>query len=285
MSDPSDVALATQRLSKRYGRSTWALRDVDLTIMQGETVALVGPNGAGKSTLLRTWVGFERPSAGRAVTSGVDSIRSRTQAVARVAYVGQDAPLLARLSAIEHFRLASALRRSFDSPWALARLEAMGIPHARPVNRLSGGQRAQVALSIALATRAPTILLDEPLASLDPLARRQFMTEAVSFARSNGSTLVLASHVVSDIDPNSGRLVLLNAGRVWADMPIADARRMHHVSPAETTNGSADVVGVFRDHSGRELALMRGRASSGEYADLEDVVLGFLSASSTGRAV
>ena len=269
-------ALAARALGKRYGRATWALQDVDLEITPGECVSLVGPNGAGKSTLLRTWIGFERPTRGQATVFGVDPHRARGRAVSQIAYVGQEAPMLGRLSSLDHLRLAAALR-SPDVDWARQRLSELSIPERTPVRRLSGGQRAQVALTVALSLGAPVILLDEPLANLDPLARRQFMAEAISRAKATASTLVLASHVISDIDPDAGRIILLGRGVVALDMPTPEARRRHRVAASGELADGEVLVGTYRAHDGGERHLIRTLPAAHGPVGLEDVVLGYLS--------
>ncbi|MEO7667336.1 MAG: ABC transporter ATP-binding protein, partial [Dehalococcoidia bacterium] len=164
--------LETHDLAKRYGRRTWALTGIDLAIPQGGITALVGPNAAGKSTLIKTWVGFERPTRGSVAVAGIDPWKDRSAALAHVGYIPQSPALYDALSVDDHLDLAVQLRPGFDRAYARRRLDELGIPGNQGARSLSGGQQAQVALALALGTRAKILLLDEPLASLDPLARR-----------------------------------------------------------------------------------------------------------------
>ena len=164
-------AVETSRLGKRYGH-TWALRDCTLAIPAGRVVALVGPNGAGKTTLLHLAVGLAAPSTGAInvlgnVTPGSD------EALSRVGFVAQDTPLYPGFRVAETVRLVGSLSDRWDEADARRRIAAAGIPLDRRVGRLSGGQRAQVALAVALARHPELLVLDEPVARLDPLARHE----------------------------------------------------------------------------------------------------------------
>jgi ABC-2 type transport system ATP-binding protein len=161
-------------LAKRYRRGVWALQGIDLALPAGGITALVGPNAAGKSTLIKTWVGFEKPTRGSARVAGIDPWRDRSAALAHFGYVTQSPSLYDGLTVEDHLDLARQLRPSFDRDYARRRMSELDIPLDRQGRDLSGGQQAQVALALALGTRAPILLLDEPLASLDPLARREF---------------------------------------------------------------------------------------------------------------
>ena len=171
----NDLAIETIGLGKRYG-AVWALQDCSLAVPKGRVSALFGPNGAGKTTLLRMLVGLTSPSAGSATILG----RSPEQSVdflADIGYLAQDVPLYKRLTADERLACGARLNREWDLDGARARLDALRIPRNRPVSTLSGGQRAQVGLSLTLAKRPKVLFLDEPVAALDPLARREFLAE------------------------------------------------------------------------------------------------------------
>ena len=177
--------LRAEGVGRRYRRrGPWALRGVTLEFARGSITALVGPNGAGKSTLIRSWMGFERPNEGRVLVEGIDPRRERVAAVARIGYVPQAAALYRDLTVRDHLRLARVARPTFDAPYAEERLEGVGVRLDGPVGQLSGGEQAQVSLAIALGTRSPILLLDEPLANLDPLARREFLAVLVDDVRS-----------------------------------------------------------------------------------------------------
>ena len=277
-----ETALEAHGIGKRYRRGRpWALRDVDLAIPRGSITALVGPNGAGKSTLIKGWIGFERPTEGRLAVDGVDPWRHRGEAIRRAGYVPQAASLYRELSVADHLALARRWRPSFDTTTAEARLERLGIPADARADELSGGQQAQVGLAIALGTRAPVLLLDEPLASLDPLARREFLGVLVDAVRDAGSTAILASHVITDIEQACDRLLVLGGGRVLLDASMAAARAGHRVVEGVEGAGDGRLVGRFPDPGGRVVSLVRDAAGPGRPATLEEVVLGHLAA---GRA-
>ena len=181
----SAPAFETAGLGKRYG-ATWALQDCTLRVPEGHVTALVGPNGAGKTTLLRLLVGLAAPSAGSArvlgrVPDGSDEF------LAGVGHLAQDVPLYRRLSADDHIALGAHLNRCWDADGARARLARLQVPLDRPVSTLSGGQRAQVGLGLALAKQPGLLLLDEPVAALDPLARREFLTTLSEAVADGGS--------------------------------------------------------------------------------------------------
>lgn len=270
-------ALEARGLSKRYGR-TWALRDVDVEIPRGGITALVGPNAAGKSTLIRTWVGFEQPTSGTAWVAGANVRRDGRAARQSVGYVPQSPTLYDTLTVDQHVQLATKLRPGFDADLARQRLQQLGIPLARGGRRLSGGQQAQVALSLALGTRATVLLLDEPLASLDPLARRDFLQLLREAVSATGATALLSSHVVTDIEQVCDRIVVLGVGRVLLDARIEDAVAAHAVG---TGTGSDGMVGSFTGANGEVVSLRRrtttNSATLRRAATLEDVVLGYLS--------
>jgi ABC-2 type transport system ATP-binding protein len=277
----SQPALEARRLGKRYGSRIWALRAVDLTVPAGSITALVGPNGAGKSTLMKAWVGFERPTEGSVAVRGIDPWRDRRAAVVQTGYVPQTPSLYRELSADDHLALAQTLRRSFDRALARRRLEQLGIPlDARPTE-LSGGQQAQLGLALALGTRAPVLLLDEPLASLDPLARREFLAVVTETVREDGSTAVLSSHIITDVEAVCDRVVGLGAGRKLLDATVVDALAGHVIAP--TREAAADrFVAAFDGPAGEPLVLARRDSimpAAGERAPtLEEVVIGYLAA-------
>jgi ABC-2 type transport system ATP-binding protein len=273
------IALEAHGIGKRYRRGRpWALADVELAIPAGSITALVGPNGAGKSTLIKGYVGFERPTAGRLLVDGIDPWRDRGAAICRIGYVPQAASLYRELSVSDHLALAARFRATFDRPTAERRLEQLNIPLDASADQLSGGQQAQVGLAIALGTQAPVLLLDEPLASLDPLARREFLHVMVDAVRETGATALLASHVITDIEQACDRLLVLGGGRKLLDVSIAEARATHSVvGAAEALEGGA-IVGRFPGPEGEPLALVAGDGARGRPATLEEIVLGHLAA-------
>ena len=273
----SQSPLRAEHFGRRYRRNRpWAVRDVTLALPPGSITALVGPNGAGKSTLIRACIGFERPDEGRILVAGIDPRKDRTAAVNSVGYVPQGASLYRNFTIGDHLDLAGVARPSFDRTYARSRVRAVGLSEQRPIADLSGGEQAQVALALALGTRAPLLLLDEPLSSLDPLARRDFLTTLVDDVRSRGATAVLSSHIVTDVEQACDRLVVLAGGRLLLDVAVATAKEEHRTVPV-TEVGSRTVIGTFSGPSGEALALVRD-AAPGDSASLEEIVFGYLSA-------
>ena len=271
------AVLETTGLGKRYGLRRWALRDLDVTVEEGSITALVGPNGSGKSTLLKAWVGFERPTAGELRIRGVDPVRNRAAAIALTGYVPQAPSLYRELTVNDHIAFAAGHRRGFDRQLARGYLDDLSIPLDSRADELSGGQQAQVGLALALGTRAPVLLLDEPLASLDPLARREFLHVLVEAVRAVGATALLSSHVITDIEQACDSLIVLGGGRSLLAVSIAEAIAGHRVVGAnEPYPIGAVAVGTFPAPTGERLALVRG--SVGRPATLEEVVIGHLAA-------
>jgi ABC-2 type transport system ATP-binding protein len=268
-----DRPLVADSIGRRYHRNRpWALRGVSIDIPPGTITALVGPNGAGKSTMIRACVGVERLEEGRLLVNGIDPRRDRTRAVASVGYVPQRGALYRGLSIADHMTMAAAARPQFDGADAIERLRGLGLDQRRIVGELSGGEQAQVALALALGTRANLLLLDEPLSSLDPLARRDFLATLIEDVRGRGATAVLSSHIVTDVEQACDRLIVLAAGRVVLEGSVAEARERHR-TVAEADAAGQDVVGRFGGPAGEPLALIRG---SGSGATLEEIVLGYL---------
>jgi ABC-2 type transport system ATP-binding protein len=204
--------IETCRLGRRFGR-TWALRDCTMAIPAGHVVALVGPNGAGKTTLLNLAAGLLRPTSGRLSVLGAEQPGS-LPARSRIGFVAQDAPLYGHLPAGDMLRVAQNLNREWDRGRALTRLADLGIPLDRKVRQLSGGQRAQLALTLALAKRPEVLILDEPLAALDPLARHDLMSSLMAAVAEDSLSVVFSSHVVSELERIADYLIVLHDGNL-----------------------------------------------------------------------
>ncbi len=272
------VALEAIGLSKRYRRSgQWALLDVDLAVPRGTVTALVGPNGAGKSTLIRTWMGFERPTRGGVRVGGIDPQDDRAGTLRQLGYVSQSTALYRGLPVVDHLHLAAGLRADFDTDGARLRLEQLGIPLSQKAGSLSGGQAAQVALCLALGTGAPVLLLDEPLAALDPLARHDFLNIVLSTVREGGATVLLSSHIVSDVEAVCDQLVVVGQGRVTLQSPISDAVAGHRLMPAGSAP-SEQVVATFARPGGAPTMLVRSTDPDLPIPSLEELVMGYLAA-------
>jgi ABC-2 type transport system ATP-binding protein len=219
--------LEASDLGKRYGR-TWALRDCSLAIPAGHVVALVGPNGAGKSTLLNLAVGLAAPSAGAITVLGGQPPGSPA-ALDDIAFVAQDTPLYRSLSAADMLHLTGNLNRRFDRASAEARLAELGIPLKQRAGRMSGGQQAQLALTLALARRPRLLVLDEPMAMLDPLARHDFMATVMTAVADDGVSVLLSSHVLAELERVADYLILLSRGRVQVAGAVDDLLAGHRI--------------------------------------------------------
>jgi ABC-2 type transport system ATP-binding protein len=223
--------IETTALGKRY-RRTWALRDCTLAIPGGHLAALVGPNGAGKSTLLSLAVGLARPSAGTVTVLGGEPAGS-PDALDRIAFVAQDAPLYKHLPAGAMLGVARNLNRRWDQRRAEDRLARLGIPLSQRVGTLSGGQKAQLALTIALARRPALLVLDEPFSALDPVARGDFLASVAAAARDDGISVVLSSHVLAELERVATYLVVLGRGEVLVAGPVSELITAHGVGVEE----------------------------------------------------
>jgi ABC-2 type transport system ATP-binding protein len=219
--------IETSGLGKQYG-STWALRDCAVAIPAGSLAALVGPNGAGKTTLMQLLTGLAVPSAGTVTVLG-DQPAGSVAALDGIAFVAQDTPLYKNLSAGDMLHLTRNLNRSFDQAYARARLAELGIPLKRKAGKLSGGQQSQLALTVALARRPRLLILDEPLAMLDPLARHDFMAIVLAAMTDEGVSVLLSSHVLPELERVADYLVLLSHGQVQLAGEVDELLNYHRV--------------------------------------------------------
>jgi ABC-2 type transport system ATP-binding protein len=209
-------------LGKRY-RGQQALTECTLSVPAGAITGLVGPNGAGKSTLLNLVTGMLSPSAGSIQVLGA---APGTQ-LAKVGFVAQDTPVYASLSIADHLRFGRHLNPAWDQAYAEDRIARLGLDVKQKAGRLSGGQRAQLALTMAIAKRPRLLILDEPVAALDPLARRGFMDDLADVARNTAMSVVLSSHLISDLERSCDWLIILTGGRVRAAGPIRQLLAAH----------------------------------------------------------
>ena len=206
------AAIEASGVGKQY-RRTWALRDCTLAIPDGRVVGLVGPNGAGKTTLLRLATGQLTPTRGTISVLG-DHPAVSPALLARVGFVAQDTPVYARMRVADHLRLGAWLNPGWDDELAQRRIGQLGLDPKQRAGSLSGGQRAQLALTLALAKRPELLLLDEPVASLDPLARREFLRSLMEAVAEHGTSVVMSSHLVADLERVCDYLIVLVASRV-----------------------------------------------------------------------
>lgn len=217
--------IETHGLGRSYG-GAWALRGCTLAVPEGHVVGLVGPNGAGKSTLLNLVVGLVAPTAGEVAVLGGHPAGSPA-ALDGIAFVAQDTPLYPNLSGADLLHMTRNLNRSFDQRYAERRLADLGIPLQRRAGRLSGGQQAQLALTLALARHPRLLVLDEPTAMLDPVARHDFMAAVMASVAEGGVSVVLSSHVLAELERVADYLVLISGGSVQVAGMVDDLLASH----------------------------------------------------------
>jgi ABC-2 type transport system ATP-binding protein len=271
-------------LGKRY-RHRWALRDCTLQVPAGRVVGLVGPNGAGKTTLLHLAVGLLQPSAGEIGVLGARPAESPTQ-LGRVGFVAQETPLYSTLSVADHLKLGSWLNPRFDADAAERRVDQLGLDRKQRAGKLSGGQRAQLALTLAIAKRPELLLLDEPVASLDPLARREFLQHLMEAVAEDGVSVVLSSHLVADLERVCDYLIVLAGSRVQVAGDVEELLAHHHrlTGPRrDPTRLPADQEVIEASHTDRQSTLLvrsegpiLDPAWTVEQIGLEDLVLAYM---------
>jgi ABC-2 type transport system ATP-binding protein len=287
--------IETVGLGKNYGR-TWALRDCTFAMPEGHLAGLAGPNGAGKTTLLHLLVGLTTAAAGTATVLGGLPVGSLA-ALDGIAFVAQDAPVYTNLTAANMIRIARNLNRSFDQAYARARLGELDIPLDRKAAKLSGGQRAQLALSLALARRPRLLILDEPLAALDPLARHDFMGTVLAAVGEDGVSVLMSSHILAELERVADFLVLLTKGQVRVADTVEDLVSTHRVliGPADSADRATRELHVVQDQRGEAQAHLLVKAHGPQDpvppgweahpVGMEELVLAYLrSAGETGSA-
>ena len=279
------AVLEAQDLGKRY-RRTWALSECTLQIPAGRVVGLVGPNGAGKSTLLNLAVGLLAPTAGSIAVLGGRPAGSPAE-LGRVGFVAQDTPLYPSLSVADHLRLGARLNPHWDRELAAARVDDLGLDRVQRAGKLSGGQRAQLALTLAIAKRPELLILDEPVASLDPLARREFLQSLMEIVADQGVSVVLSSHLIADIERVCDYLIVLVRSRVRLAGDVDELVASHHLLTGPRRDPAtlpADQEVITASHTDRQTTvLVRTRtpildpAWSVDPVGLEDLALAYMS--------
>jgi ABC-2 type transport system ATP-binding protein len=220
-------AIETDRLGKRYGRKL-ALTDCTLSVPEGQVVGLVGPNGAGKTTLLHLSVGLLMPTSGTIEVLGAKPSENPAQ-LASIGFVAQNTPTYAGMSIADHLRFGAWTNPRWDHELARKRIDELGLDPDQRAGKLSGGQRAQLALTLAIAKRPELLILDEPVASLDPLARRDFLRVLMEVVAEQGVTVVLSSHLVADLERVCDYLIVLVNSQVQVAGEIDDLLATHHL--------------------------------------------------------
>jgi ABC-2 type transport system ATP-binding protein len=218
--------LKAQGLGKKYKRK-WALTGCTLEIEAGHVTGLVGPNGAGKSTLLNIASGMLEPTTGTIeVCGGVPG--SGPEQLAKVGYVAQNTPVYGGLTVEDHLRLGARLNPNWDEKLAQHRIERIGLDPKQHAGKLSGGQRSQLALTLGIAKRPELLLLDEPVAALDPLARREFLSDLMEAVAEHGVSVVMSSHLVADLERVCDQLIVLVDSQVRIAGDVEELLATHH---------------------------------------------------------
>jgi ABC-2 type transport system ATP-binding protein len=279
------AVLEARGLSKRYGRRP-ALADCTLSIPVGRVAGLVGPNGAGKTTLLHLATGLIAPTSGTIEVLGGRPASSPAQ-LARVGFVAQDTPAYAALSVADHLRMGERMNPGWDAGLARDRIERIGLDFGQKAGKLSGGQRAQLALTLAIAKRPELLILDEPVASLDPLARRGFLQGLMEFAADQQVSVVLSSHLVADLERVCDYLVVLVASRVRVAGEVDALLAAHRLLTGPRRDPAAlpgDWEVISASHTDRQSTLLirteapiHDPAWTVSQVSLEDMVLGYMS--------
>jgi ABC-2 type transport system ATP-binding protein len=289
----SSPALSASGLGKRF-RSRWALRDCSLELPRGRVTALVGPNGAGKTTLLHLAVGLTEPTTGSIRVLGESPRRGAARLLPRIAFVAQDHPLYRGFTLAELLRVGAKLNPTWDDALARERLGRLGLDLRRKEGSLSGGEQAQVALTLALAKRPELLVLDEPVASLDPLARRDFLQSLLEAAAETELSVVLSSHILSDLERVCDHIVVLSRARVLLAGEIDEVVGAHRLLVGPRTDAAAlgrQAAVVRESHTERQSTLLvrtNGHLYDVRWAvaevGLEEIVLAYLDQPAAGDA-
>jgi ABC-2 type transport system ATP-binding protein len=272
-------------LTKRYGQRT-ALADCTLAVPPGRVVGLVGPNGAGKTTLLHLAVGMLAPTAGTVEVLGGQPASGAAQ-LAKVGFVAQDTPTYAGLSVADHLRFGAHTNARWDQRVAEDRIDQLGLDRAQRAGKLSGGQRAQLALTLAIAKRPELLILDEPVASLDPLARREFLQGLMAYTADHDTSVILSSHLVSDLERVCDYLIVLVASRVRVAGEVDELMATHYRLTGARRDAAdlpAGVEVIEHSHTERQSTLIVRSSTpiddpslTVEQLSLEDLVLAYMS--------
>ena len=278
------AVLESRGLGKRY-RRRWALTDCTLSIPAGRVTGLVGPNGAGKTTLLHMATGMLAPTTGTITVLGGQPASGPDQ-LAKVGFVAQEAPIYAGLSVADHLKLGARLNPGWDAGMAQDRITRLGLDPAQKAGKLSGGQRAQLALTLAIAKKPQLLMLDEPIASLDPLARREFLQVLMEFTAEQEVSVVMSSHLMADLERVCDYLVVLMASKVRLTGPVDELVATHYRLTGPRCDPAALPPGwdvIEASHTDRQSTLLvrtdtpvMDPAWTVDQVDLEDLVLAYM---------
>ena len=278
------AVIAASGLGKAY-RRTWALRDCTLAVPEGHVVGLVGPNGAGKTTLLQLAAGLLAPTRGTITVLGERPAAGPAQ-LARVGFVAQDTPVYTRMTVADHLRLGAWLNPGWDNDLARRRIDQLALNPRQRAGSLSGGQRAQLALTVALAKRPGLLLLDEPVASLDPLARREFLRMLMEAVAEHGTSVVMSSHLVADLERVCDYLIVLVASKIRVTGEVSDLLAAHRRLSGPRRDPATLPAGqevIEESHTDKQTSLLvrtsepvRDPAWAVTAVSLEDLVLAYM---------
>jgi len=252
-----DTAIRTKGLGKRYG-SFWALENCTVSVPEGSVCALVGPNGAGKSTLLKLLTGLSSKSSGESTVLG-ETPKQNEDFLENIGYLAQEIPLYKSLNSNDHIAMGKHLNKRWDDAFIRKRLTDLSIPLGRPVGKLSGGQRAQVALALALAKKPKLLLLDEPVAALDPLARHDFLSSLSQAVADGGLSVIMSSHLLADLERISDHVIVLAAGRTQLCDNIEDVLKSHRLLVGPRKDSITDETGysvIHETHTAKQSTLL-----------------------------
>jgi ABC-2 type transport system ATP-binding protein len=280
---PTAEAVQTKGLGKRYGRF-WALSDCDVSVPTGSITALVGPNGAGKSTLLQILTGLNAPSTGASEVFGEWPAQT-PEFLSKIGFLAQEIPLYKHFTVKDYMGLGAHLNKHWDSELMESRLSELHIPFDRPVGKMSGGQCAQVGLAMALAKRPKLLLLDEPVAALDPLARRDFLSSLADAVAETDLTVVMSSHLLADLEMICDRVIIMANGQIQLSDDIEHVLETHKrlVGPRQTDKNPAYEI-IQEIHTPRQSTILArindAKAVSKDWqihdVTIEDVVLAYM---------
>lgn len=276
------AVLTTEALTKRYHRKT-ALNDCTLEIPEGRVVGLVGPNGSGKTTLLNLAAGLLSPTSGSLAVLG-ETPSDDPQHLERVSFVAQDTPVYSALSIRDHVRYGAHVNPRWDTALAEQRIADLGLDQRQRAGKLSGGQRSQLALTLAIAKRPEFLILDEPVAALDPLARREFLQILMETVADHQVSVVLSSHLVADVERVCDYLVILVSSRVQIAGDVDDLLASHHrlIGPRDVPSptGQAVIESSYTDRQSMLIVRSDGPVTDPgwvvEAISLEDLVLAYM---------
>ena len=289
--DSGPPVISAEDLGKRY-RQKWALKGCDLVIPGGHVVGLVGPNGAGKTTLLHLAVGLLSPTAGSIEVLGRRPAIDPAQ-LAKVGFVAQDTPVYSRMSVADHLKFGASMNPGWDAEVAQRRIAELDLDPDQRAGSLSGGQRAQLALTLAIAKRPELLILDEPVAALDPLARREFLQSLMEIMAEGGVSVVMSSHLVADLERVCDHIVVLVSSRVQVAGDVEALLARHHrlTGPRHDQRSlPSDWQVVEESHTDRQSTLLVCTESpildpswAVEDVGLEDLVLAYMGQASTTK--